>query len=459
MRLAFMAGLLLLAALLAGFVSHPGPVKRFFAGRPKPYNVLLIVVDALRADHVGAYGYKFPTSPHIDRIAAEGAVFDRCFAPLPMTQPSFSTMFTSLYPVSHGVLRNDVALSSRAVTLAEILRANGFETAAVVGASNLDTVFNLNQGFEFYEDSLGHKMDPEIKMVDRMKRWERNAEEVNRLVYGWLDKRSTDRNFFLMVHYYDPHKPYQPPPPYDSMYPRVTGDKISEAKALYDGEVAYVDQQIGNLLEELKKRHLRDNTLILITADHGEGLGDHNWMTHIWKIYDEAVHIPFIISGPEISGGKRIAGLVENVDFTPSILEYLNIPLQPQFQGRSLLPLLHGTKEIREYVMLEKAKPPWNFKELEPDWQKFPYSQWAIRTTTEKFIWSSDRKHEYYDLVQDPQELHNLFAVQHERAMNLFQRGVAFRALFPRYNLVAPAVRTKGGNAPDEALKALGYIN
>lgn len=453
-------GIVLLAALLAGFGSRPEVWKGMFRGKPKQWNVVLIVVDALRADRLGAYGSKKAVSPQIDKIAASGVVFDNCFAPLPMTQPSFSTMFTSLYPVSHGVLRNDVALSPKAVTLAEILKLHGWQTGAVVGASNLDSVFGLNQGFEFYEDSLGRKMDPEIKLVDRMKRWERSAEKVNQIVTQWLDKRPQKQNFFLMVHYYDPHKPYQPPPPFDSMYDRIPGDKISEANALYDGEVTYVDREIGHLLDELSKRHLRENTLIMITADHGEGLGDHNWMTHIWKIYDEAVHIPLIIAGPGIPAGRRVNGLVENVDYTPTVLDYLNLPLQSQFEGHSFLPLIQGSEtEIRQYVLLEKAKPPLNFKELEPDWQKFPYSQWAIRTHTEKFIWSSDRKHEYYDLTRDPHELNNLFSTEHEKAMSLFQRGAAFRALFPRYNFIAPAVRSKDGNAADEALRALGYLN
>lgn len=458
-RALVMLGVLLLAAMFAGAAWHPQSVRRIFAGSPNHYNVVLIVVDALRADHLGVYGSKRPTSPHIDRIAAGGTVFNNCFAPVPMTQPSFATMYTSLYPVSHGLMRNDAALSSKAVTLAEILHGAGWETGAVVGASNLDSVFGLNQGFEFYEDSLGHKMDPEVKMVDRMKRWERSAEEVNHLVLGWVDKQPADHNFFLMVHYYDPHKPYQPPAPYDSMYERVAGDKISEARALYDGEVTYVDQQIGNLVDEFQKRHLKEKTLFLITADHGEGLGDHNWMTHIWKIYDEALHIPLIIAGPGIPAGKRVTAMVQNIDYTPSILDFLNLPQQPQFQGLSFMPLLHGARKIRNYVMFDKAKPPWNFKELEPEWDKFPYSQWAIRTEAEKFIWSSDRNYEYYDLWQDPGELHNLYGSERQRAMNLFQRGAAFRARFPRYNLIAPAFRTKDGNAPDEALRALGYLH
>ncbi len=457
-RLLITAGLLGLTALGAGFVSHPEPVKRVLSGNPKSYNVIYIVVDALRADHLGYYGYKRRVSPNIDRIAERGTVFEKAFASLPMTQPSFATQFTSLYPVSHGILRNDRALSPKAVTLAEILVKNGWDTAAIVGASNLDSVFGLNQGFQLYEDSLGYKANPEIKMIDRMKRWERRAEEVTRLAFRWLDHRKSSKNFFLMLHYYDPHKPYQPPAPFDAMFERGT-DKKSEWNALYDGEVAYADQQLGILFKKLEAMRIMENTLFIITADHGEGLGDHDWGGHIWKIYDEAVRVPLIFYGPGIPAGKRVSFMVEHLDLTPSILEYLNLPLLPHFQGKSFIPNVNTGEKLRNYVLLQKAKPPWNFKELEPEWKKFPYTQWAIRSESAKFIWSSDRKYEFYDLKRDPHELNNLFESDRKRAMQLFREGVEYRARFGTYNYAIPAVRKKGDNDAEEALRALGYLN
>jgi arylsulfatase A-like enzyme len=445
--------------LLLGWTFKPATFKHIFNnGSPKQVNVLLIVLDAQRADHLSCYGYSRKTSPNIDEIASRGLVFENVFAPLPMTQPSFASMFTSLYPQSHGIKRNDLALSPKAETLAEILHAHGWNTAAVIGASNLDSVFGFNQGFELYEDSMGRKLDPEIKVVEHMKRWERKAEEVNRIAFRWLDHRKSGSPFFLFLHYYDPHKPYAPPPPFDRKYDQGSDEK-SKIRALYDGEVSYLDEQLGLLFRKLGKMNLMQNTLVLITADHGEGLGDHNWQGHIWKIYDEAVRVPLIIAGPGIRKGQHVPQLVENVDYSPSILEYLKIEKPSQFQGVSFWPAVENSQTVRNYVLLEKAKPPWNLPQLNPEWQKFPYAQWAIRTKTEKFIWSSDKKHEYYDLTRDPGELHNLFSTERQQALALFRKGVEYRSHFGRLALGVAPVRTIEGNDPDEALRALGYVN
>src|SRR5262249_11092616 len=147
---------------------------------------------------------------------------------------------------------------------------HGWQTAAIAGAANLDTVFNLDQGFQMYDDYLGHKVNPTVAATDHMKRWERSAAEVNRIAFNYLDHKKPGK-FFLMIHYYDPHKPYQPPAPFDTMYDKGT-DKKTTANAMYDGEVTYLDQQMGLLFDKLKSMKLLDNTLVIITADHGEGL-------------------------------------------------------------------------------------------------------------------------------------------------------------------------------------------
>lgn len=448
----------ILAGFLLGWTFKPSAFREILPRSPKNVNVILMVLDALRADHLSCYGYNKKTSPNMDAVASRGTLFEKAFAPLPMTQPSLASMFTSLYPQSHGIKRNDLALSPKAETLAEILHKAGWDTAAVTGASNLDSVFGLNQGFQFYEDSLGRKMDPEIKAVDQMKRWERSAETVNQIAFRWLDQHNPQKPFFLFLHYYDPHKPYHPPAPYSQMYDQGSDEK-TKIRALYDGEVTYMDHHLGLLFQKLQKMGLMQKTLLVITADHGEGLGDHNWQGHIWKIYDEAVRVPFIVAGPDIPSGKRISSLNENIDLLPGLLEYLNVPLRKHFQGKSFLRAIRGPEKIRNAVLLEKAKPPWNFRQLEADWEKFPYSQWAFRTETEKFIWSSDKKHEFYDLTRDPGELHNLFSTERERAMRLFKQGVAYKAQFGRFGLGVKPVRTKDDNDPDEALKALGYVN
>lgn len=420
-------------------------------------NIVLIVIDALRADHVSSYGYSRKTTAAIDRFAATGALFEHTFCPLPTTQPSFSSLFTSLYPYSHGIQRHGVALSHNAITFPELLKAKGWDTAAVVGASNLDTVFGFSQGFDFYEDSLGSKENVKVKRIDFRKRWQRSAKEVNQIVFKWLDTRTTKRPFFLMIHYYDPHHPYEAPPPYYRLYP--PGDtEESKWNASYDGEITYVDRMFEKLLKEFQEMGLLKNTLIILTADHGENLGEHGWQGHSQRIHDEAVRVPLIFSGPKIPAGKRFHQLTMNLDLAPTILEYLNLPIPANFQGASVMPAFEG-KSLRDFVYLEIAKRPDNFQLLATDWQKYPETQWGVRTLTEKLIWSSDGKHEFYDLKNDPLELKNLYNERRQRASELEKLGTEFRTRYQKYGFSSGPQRKPSGNDPDEALRALGYIN
>jgi arylsulfatase A-like enzyme len=203
---------------------------------------------------------------------------------------------------------------------------------------------------------------------------------------------------------------------------------------------------------------LLKNTLFIFTADHGENLGEHGWQGHSQRIHDEAVHIPLIFSGPKIPSGKRVGQLVMNLDLAPTILEYLNLPIPPSFQGRSVMPAFEG-KTLRDFVYLEIAKRPDNFSKLTVDWEKYPETQWAIRTMNEKLIWSSDGKHEFYDLSHDPLELNNLYAERKERAAELEKIGTEFRTGLHKYGYNSGPQRKANDNDPDEAMKALGYIN
>lgn len=429
---------------------------RYAKSRPDhTKNVVLVVVDAMRADHLSCYGYPLHTTPNIDRFAQSGAVFDRAFCPVPATQPSFATLLTSLHAYSHGVQRHGVALSNKAITLAEILKAKGWDTGAVVGASNLDSIFGFSQGFDFYEDHLGKKEN--TRKLDSRKRWERNAAEVNLHVAKWLTERSKKRPFFLMIHYFDTHHPYSAPPPFDTMYPPGNTEE-SGWRASYDGEVSFVDSQFGELIRKLKELHLSENTLIILTSDHGENLGEHHWKGHDQRIQDEAVHIPLILSGPGIAAGKHYNSLVQNVDLAPAILEYLRLPQPKTFQGRSLLRVLKG-ENIRDFVFLQIAKRPDNFAKLTPDWQKYPEKVWAVRTSSEKLIWSSDGKHEFYDLNKDPLELNNIYELKKARAAELEKVGRDFLNKYPQYSYGSGPQKRESDNDPEEAMRALGYIN
>jgi arylsulfatase A-like enzyme len=441
---------LLLLALLAAaiFTWKPYLFRRASAAckMPKHLNVILIVVDALRADHLSCYGYSRATSPNIDRISGQGILFERAYTHVPLTLPTFTTMFTSRYPHSHKVKTPFRRLSSKALTLAEILKNRGWQTAAVVGASNLDSHLGLDQGFEFYNDSFREDNDSILFQHKGKNEYQRKAQEVNELVIDWLNRRQKSRNFFLFIHYIDPHSPYSPPPPYDTTYSGGE-DQNEQSIALYDGEAQYVDKQIGELYDYLKKSNLLPETLIIITSDHGEGLGDHNYQFHGGKLYEADVRVPLLIMGPNLRQGHRITKLYQHVDLAPTMLAYLNLPIPASFQGISHLASLKGKQPIynREYVLLEKAES-----------KKDTMYMWAVRGTKEKFIWSSDGNHEFYDLEKDPAETKNLFRKENERAMQLFTNGFQFRSRFSPDPLVG-----KKENATvelEEDLKALGYV-
>lgn len=423
----------------------------------KSRNVILVVVDALRADYLSCYGNPKLISPHIDEFARNSSLFLNAFCPLPNTQPSLASIMTSLYPPSHGLRRQGVALSNKAVTLPEILRSQGWDTGAVVGASNLDTIFGFSQGFQFYEDHLGSKENLKVKKLEQRTRWQRKAKEVNEIVFRWLDKRNIEKPFFLMIHYFDPHAPYEPPAPYYRLYPPGETEE-SRWRAMYAGEVSYVDSQFGRLMKRLSAKDLLKDTLVILTADHGENLGEHNWQGHSQRIHDEAVRIPLIISGPDVPRGKKFSQIVQSVDFAPTILEFLNIPAPDMYQGKSVFRALEG-KTLREFAYLEIAKRPDNFRKLTPDWQKFPETQWGVRTMDEKLIWSSDGKHEFYDLRNDPQEVNNVYLKNQNRARELEAMGNRLRTGFTSYHFESGPQAKVDGNDPDEALRALGYIN
>jgi arylsulfatase A-like enzyme len=215
---------------------------------PNRVNVVLIVVDALRADHLSIFGYDRNTSPRIERVAQEGTVFESAYTHVPLTLPTFTTMLTSLYPYSHRVLTPFKGPSPKAVTLAEILQKHGWQTGAVVGASNLDSDLGLSQGFQFYDDAFPQNADSIIFQHRNKVEYERRAEEVNHLVFKWLDRVRKSKNFFILIHYIDPHFPYTPPLPFDRAYHNHDDqDQNSRWIDMYDGEVAYTDKNVGEL--------------------------------------------------------------------------------------------------------------------------------------------------------------------------------------------------------------------
>lgn len=332
----------------------------FFSGCDKGIkreaeDVIFITIDTLRADHLGAYGYEFIRTPNIDRLAREGATFDQIRVPTPITLPSHTTIFTGLYPPAHGVLDNgNYQVTDRLTTLAEILRTAGYNTGAIIGAFVLDRRFGLNRGFDHYDDS-GFQDQGKGKNFFYS---ERKASEVTDRALVWIksvlptkdraDRKTRSKNFFLWAHYYDPHANYNPPPPYDERY----------HDALYDGEIAYVDEQIGRLLEGVYRLRGRKDLLVVLMSDHGEALGEHGELTHGLFLYDCTVRIPLIFHDPDRIRPRRIPYRAGSVDIAPTVLDLLGIPKpEPMNGSNSLVRMMEGSDKKDRPVYLETAYP------------------------------------------------------------------------------------------------------
>ncbi len=380
-------------------------------GRAEPWNVLLVTFDTTRADHFGCYGSAGARTPNVDALAAEGVRFARAFSAIPLTTPSHSTIMTGKYPIAHGVRDNGMfVLSERQETLAEILGARGWATAAAIGAFPLTRKFGIHQGFDLYDDHISQQFEnfqgqralPKASLFFD----ERRAAQVNEALFPWLEEHHRSR-FFVWAHYFDPHHPQAPPPPYDQLF---AGD-------LYAGEIAYADESLGNLLGRLKQLGVYDRTLVVFTADHGEGLGEHRELTHSMQLYNTTLHVPLIVRVP----GGRAGGVVETpvgtVDILPTILEVLGVPTPKGVQGRSLAQELSAAE-------LTVGEPPARSAATEPAVlyaetlsPRLGYGWGEMRA-----LYSGGRKYvfgprpELYDLDADPRELRDLVAIEPETA-------------------------------------------
>lgn len=286
------------------------------------YNVLIITTDTTRADHLGCYGNRSIETPVLDNLAREGILCSQAITPSPSTLPAHSSLMTGLYPYRHGARSNGTfRLDDEVTTLAERLSDAGYRTGAAVSAFVLDSRFGLDQGFDKYDDDLTRGM----KYSQHMFR-ERAAELTNEPVTQWLEENAGEP-FFLWVHYFDPHAVYLPPEPFRSKY----------AHDPYDGEIAYVDSQIGALLAELEDLGVRDKTLVVYTSDHGEGLGQHNEYTHSLLVYDATLHVPLIFHAPQaLPGGKVIGRQTSLIDVVPTVLSLLGLAAAENVDGIDL---------------------------------------------------------------------------------------------------------------------------
>jgi len=419
--------ILTLTALTALQAAAQTPAK------PAP-NVVLITIDTLRADHVGCYGYTKIKTPNIDGLAADGARFERAFAVVPVTLPSHTTMLTGTYPMLSGM--HDFSankLSSTQPTMASVLKQSGYATGAVIAAAVLDSRFGLNQGFDFYYDHFDFSRLNEANL-DEM---ERPGNVVADVALDWVEK-NWQKKFFLWMHLYDPHYPYNPPEPYKHEY----------AAQPYDGEIAFADEQVGRLVRYLKEKGIYQNTVIVLAGDHGESLGEHGERTHGFFIYNSTMHVPLIIRVPDSTGGRTVSDTVSLVDLMPTVLGAVGIAVPTQVQGKSLLARVRGgesdTAERERDVYGETYLPRIHF-----NWSELRGAESA------KYHFIDAPRPELYDLAKDPGEVHNLLA---EKKAVAEEMQAKLAAMIRDYS-AGKELAEKTGLDPAlmDRLKSLGY--
>jgi choline-sulfatase len=402
--------------------------------RPEPktgagYNLLLITLDTTRADHLGSYGDRSAETPVLDALAAGGLRFENASSPVPLTLPAHCSLLSGLLPQRHSVRDNGYgSFPENRDTLATIVSRSRYRTAAFVGAFVLDHRFGLARGFDVYDDDIPR--DPADTSSFEA---ERKASAVIDRVIRWLGQPDA-RPFFVWVHLYDPHAPYDPPEPFKSRF----------RSSPYDGEIAYVDSELGRLLAELDKRHLRERTIIAVVGDHGEALGEHGELTHGLLLYEPTLHVPLIISAPGLLEKRVVSSSISSVDLAPTLAGLLNTPFPAAADrdGRDLSkPLLQKQEPPAADVYAETRYPAifgWS-----------PLT--ALRSGTMKLI--AGPTSELYDLRSDPRESRNILSEQRR----------TWRALADRLGkLSGPPVAQTSASPLDEETKAklasLGYV-
>jgi arylsulfatase A-like enzyme len=404
--------------------------------KPRP-NILIITVDTLRADRVGCYGYAGGLTPNVDALAKDAIVFERAVAQVPLTLPSHTAIFTGTYPFHNGIQDFTAQpLGERFRTLAESLKEHGYATGGVVSSFVLDRSWGLARGFESYDDAFAGQefLQKNISLVER-----RAEDSVNHAV-NWLESHH-NQPFFLWLHLYDPHSPYNPPEPFRTRY----------AKQLYDGEIAYADSQLGRLFSWLREspNGLYDNTLIVFLSDHGESLGEHGEKEHGFFVYDSTVRVPLLLKPPKDTGlaVQRVADAVETIQVGPTVLDLAGVedPIQKQFQAASLVPLLNGKPHAPQRPAYSETFYPLN---------SFGWS--PLRSVqTARYQYIEAPRQELYDHQTDLAENNNLAAKDPSVATSLRSQ---LNQLLANYPALAASSGTSASPEVLEKLRSLGYV-
>lgn len=455
-RFLFLACAVWLSALLSGCQPKRDP------------NVLILVIDALRPDHLGCYGYELDTSPTIDALARRGVLFTDANSLSSYTRAAVPSIFASVHPGAHGVLsqgKQVEMLSDEYKTLAETLQERGYATAAFTPNPSLQRAFNFDQGFDLYDD--GFQLD-----VRGNTQYE-TARRINERTLRWL-RENREKPFFAYLHYRDVHAPYVPPPPYDRMFDKPgEGRPLSEGEyktqppdireprrfpdldsyiEQYDGEIRYTDDHLAKLLETLQREGFLDDTVIFLTADHGESFLEHGSWTHGTGLYEELTRVPLLLVLPgEKHAGKRVEAPVQTTDLYPTVLDLLDEEILPELQGRSLFDAIEGKaapdRPIFGEALVGRGHRPRNFGQFTSvrvgEW-KLIYNRWS-------------RTGELYNLSKDPAETRNLLSQERERAKTLL------RLIIAQDRETAKRSHRVQGQEPlpedvVEGLRSLGYV-
>ncbi len=398
----------------------------------KGFDLLIVTLDTVRADHLGCNGYARAKTPVIDGLAAKGINFREAFASAPITLPSHATLFTGLSPLSHGVRNNGTfRLEETHQTLAESLQSEGYRTGAFIGAYVLDARYGLDQGFDHYDD------DTNPNDLGRVSGHfnERSAALVTDAALAWHAQESPDdKPLFTWVHYFDAHAPYDAPGSFGTDFKQHP----------YDGEIAFLDFQVGRLIEGVRASGRLQKTLVVITSDHGEGLGEHGEETHSRLLYDSTLRVPLIFSAPALfdQAGTVTDRVASLEDVTPTLLDLLGLQVPLAVTGEHLF---QGTPREDRSIYMETLVPLFNH-----GWAPLQ----GLHRRADKFV--SAPRPEYFDVQGDPGELSNLFASSPSEALAL--RGELARLLAGQASALALAQSEGNLSAADaKRLAALGY--
>jgi arylsulfatase A-like enzyme len=431
------------------------------AGAP---NVLVVTLDTTRADHCSSYGYARPTTPVLDRLAREGVLFEAAYTATPTTAPSHASLFTSTYPLRHGVVKNGYRLAPEYTTLAEVLHGAGYRTAAVTSSFVVTARFGLDQGFAHYDDV--DTIDP----AEPPRRWkaysekgkaERLASETTDRALAWLRGATSAQPFFLWVHYFDAHHPYDPPAGFREQVdrpvraPAEARDELRETILAYDGEIRFADEQLGRLIAHLDTVDSGGGrgTIVVVTTDHGEGLHQHGWESHGMQLYEEVVRVALVVRWPgRIGAGRRLREPVALIDIAPTVLSLVGAPRDGlAAEGTDLSgALLRGDSLVADRPLYYQRRLYRTPTHRGADTRE---PMFAIRRGPWKLV-ATGPEVELFDLESDPGETRSLHHQEPARAAALAAELERWRSRYADPGSGRQVI----SDEDRRRLRALGYI-